>query len=125
MILEALRLALAAALLVALPGILLSYALFPRKGEIRPSERIYLSLAGGMLILMAVALVLGFLPHGSRGALQSLAVSGMPNVELTMLAVDLGLAWAAIRRGALPALAARLPTSWRARATSPLQGPGR
>lgn len=119
MILEALRLALAAALLVALPGFLLSYALFPRKTDLRGAERLYLVIAGGMLLLMSIALLLGFLPHASRGALQSLAVSGMPNVEVAMIGADLGLAWVAMRRGALPALAAKLPTAWRARAISP------
>lgn len=125
MLVEALRLGLAVAMLVVLPGWLLSYALFPRRADLQGGERLYLIVAGGMLLLMSVALVLGFLPHsGDRGALQSLAIAGLPNVELGVLAVDLGLAWVAMRRGALARLGAFVPTSWRARATSRPPDPG-
>lgn len=124
MILEALGLLLATGLLVVLPGFLLSYALFPRKEQLTTSERVYLTFAGGMLVLMSIAIVLGFLPHGSRGHLQSLATGGMPNVEIASIAADLGLTWIAMRRGAFASLAAKLPTSWRARATPRPPEPG-
>lgn len=125
MLLEALRTALAAFFLVILPGLLLSYALFPKSSDLKSSERTYLAIAGGMLLLMSVALVLGFLPHAGRGALQSSAIQGMPNVELGMIGVTVGLGWVALRRGALPRLAALLPTGWRGRATPRPQGQAR
>lgn len=122
MILEALRLVLALAFLVILPGWLLLRALWPAPRTPGPAERAYLIPASGVLLLMLIGIVLGFLPHaGSRGHLQSLALGGMPNVELSMLGTCLLLTWIGLQRGAHPWLAARLPTSWRARASAPPQ----
>jgi hypothetical protein len=119
MILEALRLALALLLLVALPGWLLLRALFPRR-ELSFSLQLYLTLGGGVLVLMLVGIVLGFLPHaGGRGAFQSLAMGGMPNVELGMLAACLALFWFGAHRGAHPRVTARFPrfaTPWSSKA---------
>ncbi|HUR68845.1 MAG TPA: hypothetical protein VM370_06320 [Candidatus Thermoplasmatota archaeon] len=118
MLLEAVRLTLALAFLVALPGWLLTLALFPRREDLGRAERAYFVPAGGVLVLMLVCIILGFLPHGNKGALQSLALGGMPNVELAMIGACAGLAWVAMARGALPWLEARVPTSWRPRATA-------
>ncbi|HET6404077.1 MAG TPA: DUF1616 domain-containing protein, partial [Candidatus Thermoplasmatota archaeon] len=104
-----LGLPLAIALFVALPGWLLVNALFPRRDALRTSERIYLSVAGGIFVTMLLASILGFLPHGGRGALQSFAIRGMPNVELMMIAACLGLFWAGVARGAYPTVASRFP----------------
>ena len=119
MILEAIRLFLTTAILVVLPGWLLLHALFPRRQDLTWPEQVYWILAGGVLVLMCVGIVLGFLPHGSKGALQSLALGGMPNVELATTAVCLGLTWIGLQRGAYPWLEARLPTGWRPREKAP------
>ena len=110
MILEALRLALAFLLLVALPGYLLVRALFPARASLPLAQQLYLTLAGGVLLLAGVGIVLGFLPHASgRGAFQSLATKGMPNVELASLGVCLVLFWIGAARGAFPRVSARYP----------------
>ena len=109
MLLEALRLVAALLLLVLLPGWLLVQALFPRRESLGFAARVYLTIAGGVLLLMSVGIALGFLPHGSRGHFSSFASGGMPNVELLTLAVSAGLFWAGAARGAYPTLAARYP----------------
>lgn len=109
MLLEALRLILALALLVALPGLLLTNALFPRGSVVRGAARVYMVVAGGLLALMLVGSVLGLLPHGKTGWFQMLAMGGMPNVELAMLALCALLFWIGLLRGAYPRLAARYP----------------
>lgn len=107
--LDLLGLAAAVFAIVVLPGWLLANALFPRRGQLRASERSFVTLAGGILVAMSVGTVLGFLPHGERGFLQSLALGGMPYVESAMIAVALGLFVVGLRRGAYPVLARRYP----------------
>lgn len=131
MILETLRLGLALALLVILPGFLLVQALFPRPGALSRSERVYLTLGGGVLVTMLVGIVLGFLPHGDRGFLSSLATGGMPNVEVLMIVASVGLFYLGAARGAYPELALRYPRfvlPWLkatpAGTTEPPQAPG-
>lgn len=109
LVLDALRLALALALLVALPGWLLVHALLPAREKLGTAQRIYLTVAGGILLTMLVASLLGFLPHGDRGALQSIFLGGMPNLEIAMLAVCVSLLWLGAHRGAYPAFARRYP----------------
>lgn len=109
LVLDVVRVVLALTLLVALPGWLVVQALWPERGGLRASERLYLSIAGGVLMTMLVASVLGFLPHGDRGALQSVFLGGMPNLEIAMLAVCVCLFWLGVHRGAYPVLAARYP----------------
>lgn len=118
MLLETLRLLLVLALLVVLPGWLLTKALFPRPGTLRPAERAYLSVAGGVVVLVLIGVVLGFLPHGDDGHLQTVATGGMPNAELATLAVSALLFWIGLNRGAFPRVAARYPRLKRA-AVSP------
>lgn len=109
LVLDVLGVAVAVLVVVALPGWLLVKALFPRAESLRWSERVFLTVAGGVLVAMAVGIVLGFLPHGGRGFLQSLPTRGMPYVEVAMLAVSFGLFWVGVRRGAFPTLARRYP----------------
>ena len=110
MFLQALGLVLALGFFVALPGWLLLKALFPRPGSLGGIERFFLVVAGGMLVTMSVGILLGFLPHGDhRGALQSIATRGMPNVELAMIGVCVVLFAVGVRRGAFPTFAARFP----------------
>ena len=109
MLLELLRLALALALLVVLPGVVLVNALFPApRSRLTRLERGYLAVAGGILLLMLVGIVLGFLPHGSRGWFRT-AASGFPLVEIVTLAATALLFWVGLVRGAYPRLAARYP----------------
>lgn len=108
-VLDALRFVLALALLVALPGWLLAVALFPRREDLGFAQRVYLAIGGGILVTMLVASGLGFLPHGDRGALQSIFTGGMPNLELAMLAACIGLFWIGAQRGGYPAFASRHP----------------
>lgn len=110
MLLEALRLTLALALLVVLPGFLLANALFPSRTVVRGAARVYLVLGGGLLVLMLVGGVLGLLPHGDQGWFQSLTMGGMPTVELAMLGTCGLLFWVGLHRGAYPRLAARYPS---------------
>ena len=117
MLVEALGMVAATALLVILPGWLLLRALFPDPKSLSAVESVYLTIGGGILLIMSVGIILGFLPHASRGAFQSFATKGMPNVELAMIAVSLGLFWTGARRGAYPRLRARFPrfaTPWAA-----------
>lgn len=110
MLLEALRLFVALLLLVALPGWLLVRALFPAQGSLTRWQQAYLVPAGGILVLMLLGIVLGFLPRaGSRGHFQSLATGGMPNVELAVVAASLVLFWVGAHRGAYPRASARFP----------------
>lgn len=103
------RFALVLALVVILPGVLLVGALFPApRSTLTRLERSYLSLAGGILLLMLVGLILGFLPAGERGHFRTLA-TGAPNVELAVLAVSALLFWVGLVRGAYPRIAARFP----------------
>lgn len=108
MLLEALRLLLVLALFVALPGYLLARALFPR--SLRMSELVYVTLAGGIFVVVAVGSILGFLPHAKKGHLQTFATGGLPNAELAILGVSALLFWVALMRGAFPRLAARFPS---------------
>lgn len=109
MLLDALRLLLAVGILVVLPGWLLASALFPRKEQLGGAARLFVVLSGGILVTMSVGILLGFLPHGERGALQSLATEGMPNVELAVLVACLGLFWLGVQRGAHEDVARRYP----------------
>lgn len=107
--LELLRLTLAVGLLVALPGWLLVNALFPPgRARLGWMERGYLSLAGGVLVLVLVGVLLGLLPHDGTGYFQTLA-TGLPNVELATLAVSGLLFYVGLLRGAYPRVAARYP----------------
>lgn len=110
MLLELVRLVLVVGLLVALPGWLLVNALFPpqRGSRLGFAERAYLSLAGGILLLILVSVLLGFLPHEGRGYFQTLA-TGMPNVELATLLVSGILFYVGLHRGAYPRVAERYP----------------
>lgn len=110
MLLALLRLGVALALLVVVPGALLLNALLPpHRSRLTRVERAYLSLAGGALLLMLVGVVLGMLPHGSTGWFGSLATGGFPHLELALLAVSIGLFYVGLRRGAYPGLVARWP----------------
>ena len=108
MLLELLRLALALALLVVLPGVALVNALFPApRSTLTRLERGYLAVAGGILVLMLVGVVLGFLPSGDgRGWFRTLS-TGFPNVEVATLLVTGILVWVGVQRGAYPRLAGR------------------
>jgi len=123
MLLEILRLLVVTGLLVILPGFLLVNAVF-RPGRLTWLERAYMSLAGGILLLILVGVVLGFLPHGSRGFFQTTA-TGSPNVEFATLAVSVVLFSVGIQRGAYPRLARRFPrlaapdAKWLTRAPKP------
>jgi uncharacterized membrane protein len=119
MLLELLRLALVTGLLVVLPGFLLVSAVFT-PGRLTRLEKAYMSVAGGILLLVLVGVVLGFLPHGQRGFFQTTA-TGSPNVELVTLALSLVLFSIGLQRGAFPRLARRFPrlaapdAKWRVR----------
>lgn len=103
------RLLLALAILVLLPGALLVNAFFPKpRSTLTRLERGYLSVAAGILLLMLIGVVLGFLPAGERGHFRTLA-TGAPNVELSVLAVSVLLFWVGLVRGAYPRVAARFP----------------
>lgn len=110
MLAELLRLVLVVGLLVVLPGWLLVNAVFPPfRGQVRGLERAYLVLGSGILLLVLVGVLLGFLPHTGRvGFFQTMAV-GFPHVELAMLATSLVLGYVGLHRGAYPRLAARYP----------------
>lgn len=109
MLLEAMRLFLAALLLVALPGFLLVNATFPRsRSQVGTIERVYLALAGGVLLLMLVGILLGSLPHGDTGWFSTIA-TGTPNLELATLAMSVLLFYVGLARGAYPRVAARFP----------------
>ena len=110
MLLEVLRLALALVLLVVLPGVALVNALFPGpRSTLTRLERGYLAVAGGILLLMLVGIILGFLPSGDgRGWFRTFA-TGFPNVEVATLLVTGALFWVGVQRGAYPRLAARYP----------------
>lgn len=110
MLLETLRALIVAALLVVGPGYLLIQAVLPpAASRVNRTERAYLSVIGGIVLLTLVGLVLGFLPHAtSRGHLSTLAF-GAPTVEVTMLAVSALLFYIGFHRGAYPRLKTRLP----------------
>lgn len=110
MLLELLRLLVVTGLLVLLPGFLLVNAVFPpgKATKITLLERSYVAVAGGILLLVLVGVVLGLLPHGTRGFFQTMA-TGVPYVELAMLAVSLVLFSVGLQRGAYPRLARRFP----------------
>jgi uncharacterized membrane protein len=109
MLVDLLRLLLVAGLLVVLPGWLLVNALFPRgRSSVQGLERGYLVVGGGILVLILVGVLLGFIPHTGTGYFQTMAV-GFPHVELAMLAVSLLLAYMGLQRGAYPRVAARYP----------------
>lgn len=110
MLAEILRLLLVVGLFVALPGWLLVNAAFPPgRSQIRGIERAYLSLSGGILLLILVSVVLGFLPGSDgHGFFQTLG-TGMPNVELAMIGASLLLGYVGLQRGAYPRVAARFP----------------
>lgn len=95
-------------LLVALPGWALVNALLPRPASLRPLERAYLAIAGGLILVITVGIILGFLPADGTGHLQTLA-TGAPTAELAMLAVTAVLFWVGLLRGAYPRVAARFP----------------
>ena len=108
MLAELVRLALVVGLLVVLPGVLLVNAVLPPgRSSVRGLERAYLSVAGGALLLMLVGVVLGFLPHSGQGYFETLA-TGMPSVELAMIAVCVLLGYVGLRRGAYPRVEAML-----------------
>lgn len=109
MLLDLLRLLLVVGLLVVLPGWLLVNAAFPPgRTSVRGLERAYLCVGGGILVLILVGVLLGFLPHGKHGFFSTLG-TGMPNVELAMLGVCLLFGYVGLQRGAYPRVAARYP----------------
>lgn len=109
MLAEVLGIVLGTLLLVVLPGFLLVQAVFPpARSSLTRLERGYLAVAGGILLLILVGSILGFLPHGERGFFTNVR-TGFPNVELALLAVSLALFWAGLARGAYPRVAARYP----------------
>ena len=82
MLLEILRLLVVTGLLVVLPGFLLVNAVFPA-GRLTRLERSYMAVAGGVLLLILVGVVLGFLPHGTRGFFQTSATgSNQPRATM-------------------------------------------
>lgn len=93
--LAVLRLALAVAFLVAVPGFLLVRALFPRAGLTR-IERGYLAVASGILLLMLVGVTLGSVPGWPLFAPVPVAAA--------LAAVSLGLFGIGLQRGAYPRL---------------------
>ena len=96
-------------LMVALPGWLLVNAAFPpRRSPLGWMERGYLSLAGGSLLLILVGVTLGLLPHGQTGYFETFA-TGLPSVELALLAASALLFYVGLVRGAYPRVAARFP----------------
>lgn len=95
-------------LFVALPGWVLVNALLPRPASLKPLERAYLSIAGGLVVVITVGVILGFLPHDGSGHLQTIA-TGAPTAELALLAVTALLFWVGLHRGAYPRIAARFP----------------
>jgi uncharacterized membrane protein len=96
-------------LLVVLPGWLLVNAAFPpQRRKLGWIERGYLAIACGTFLLIVVGVVLGLLPHGKTGFFETFA-SGMPHVELAMLAVSALLLYVGLVRGAYPRVAARFP----------------
>lgn len=117
MLAEAIGVVAATTLLIVLPGWLLLRAFFPDPKSLGGAASVYLTLAGGILVLMTIGIVLGFLPHGSRGAFQSIPLEGMPNVELATIAACLLLFWVGARRGAYARIRARLPWLVPARAS--------
>lgn len=125
MLIELLRLVLVVGLLVVLPGWLLVNALFPprRSSRLGWAERAYLSLVGGILLLILVSVLLGFLPHDGRGYFQTIA-TGMPNVELATLAVSALLFYVGLHRGAYPRVAARYPQLLHPEARAANRSPG-
>lgn len=109
MYVELVRLLLAVGLVVVLPGWLLVNALFPRgRSSLAGVERGYVVVAAGILLVILVGVLLGFLPHSGDGFFQTLG-SGFPHVELAMLGVSLLLGYVGLHRGAYPRLAARYP----------------
>ncbi|MFA5862914.1 MAG: hypothetical protein WDA16_14575 [Candidatus Thermoplasmatota archaeon] len=110
MLVELLRLAAAVILLVLLPGYLLVQAAFPPvQARLGVAERAYLSVVGGVVVLILVGVTLGFLPHEQRGWFQTSA-TGAPNVEFVVLAVSTLLFYVGLQRGAYPAFERRF--SW-------------
>lgn len=102
-------LALVVLLLVALPGWLLVNAAFPpTRSRLSWLERGYLIVAGGAMTTALVGVILGLLPHGQTGWLQTIT-TGIPNVELAMLAVCALAFYVGLLRGAYPRIAARFP----------------
>lgn len=116
-LLELLRLALALALLVVLPGVALVNALFPQ-GVVRGAARLSVALSGGLLLLALVGSILGLLPHGGSGWFRTLA-TGAPFVEAAVLAVTVLLLYVGLARGAYPRVAARFPRLVNADARAP------
>lgn len=107
--LEPLRLLLAVGLLVVGPGFLLVQAAFPPgRVALTRLERGYLTVAAGVLLLMAVGVILGLLPYSGRGWFQTVA-TGAPYLELALLAVCVPLFYLGLARGSYPRLAARFP----------------
>lgn len=113
MLVETLRFVVVGALLVVVPGFFLVQATFPPgrgSGLTRP-ERAFLSVSLGIVLLMLIGLLLGFLPHeeGQDGHYGSLANGGAPNMEMILLALSALLFYVGIARGAYPRLTARFP----------------
>lgn len=108
-LIETLRILLAVALLVVVPGVLLVNALLPPPtARLRRSERAALGVTAGMLLLMLVGVVLGFLPHGERGSFSTFA-TGFPHVEIVTVSLAAILFWVGAQRGAYPSVTARWP----------------
>lgn len=91
-----LRLALAIALLIVVPGVLLVNALFPRT-RMSSIERGYLAVASGLLLLMLVGVTLGSLP-------ENFSLFAPLPVAVVMVAASMGLFWVGLQRGAYPRL---------------------
>jgi len=110
MLAELLRLGVVLLLMLVLPGYVAVQAAFPPgRSRLTMLERGYLTVVGGIVLLILVGLALGFLPHSAgRGFFQTSA-TGMPNVELLLLAVTGALFFVGLQRGAWPGIAKRFP----------------
>ncbi len=82
----AVRVTLAAALLLVLPGFALAAALFPRE-RLGWAERLLMALAGSMALLIVAALLLNITPWGLRTATWVMAVAGITLVAGTVALV--------------------------------------
>lgn len=97
------------ALLVVAPGwLLLNAVLPPRRSRLSWIERSFLAVVCGGMLLALTGVVLGLLPHGEHGLFSTFA-TGLPSVEIAMLAICVLTFYVGLQRGAYPRVAARFP----------------